>query len=152
MPISGTIILCDKVFTTNNGQHVIAGTYTTWTARVGSLRQARHAFSSGLNLYIRFRPEHSGKAQVTVRIKDERREVWDQSWLQTNFEVPVAEDLPRLVELAVTTPAFNVDVATPESEPEPRDILLRNSIELSIDEQLVATTPFDVRFVKPQER
>jgi len=143
--------LCDKVSTTATGQYVVAGTYTTWTVPVRSAADARYTFGSGLNFYLRFHPEHSGNTKLLVQIKDEQREVWDQSWLSTRLEVPVSEQQPRLVEMALTTPAFTVELRGPRRFERGR-VLLRNSVELIVDGHLVATTPFDVAFVRRRER
>jgi hypothetical protein len=145
--MSGTIILCDKVYTTAAGQYVIAGTYTTWTVPVRDLAKAQYSFGSGLNFYLRFRPERTGAIKLQVQIKDENRQVWDQSWLTSEIEVPVPEQQPRLVEMALTTPAFTVEVRGAK-EPDKDRVVLRNSVELSVAGVLVATTPFDVVFVR----
>lgn len=149
--MAGTVILCDKVYTTQNGQYVIAGTWTQFTAVVPSLDRAEWHFQTGINLYVRFRPERAGGSTVTIAIKDERREVWDQSWLRNEMQISIPEGMPRLVEMAITTPPFRITLGPAEPGRKGR-IVVASAIELSVDGQLAATTPFDLIFVTREER
>jgi hypothetical protein len=143
--VSAAIILCDRVYTSTQGQHVIAGTHTNLTVRLPPTEtRARHRFHRGLNLYLRFQPVRSGETGVAVKLKDERREVWGEHWLATSMRITVPDPAPRLVEMAVTTPKFAVDIAW--SQPGSDRLVLRNTIELEVDGNLLATTPFDVIF------
>ncbi|MDA3960227.1 MAG: hypothetical protein PF961_05520 [Planctomycetota bacterium] len=106
--------------------------------------RARHRFAGGLSCYVRFRPERAGETVVALRMKDERREVWDESWLATNMRMSVAEEVPQLIEMSVVTAPFAVDVSW--SQPGADRLVLHNTVELEVDGQLVASAPFDVVF------
>jgi hypothetical protein len=145
MGLSGTVLLCDHVYQAQGGKYVIAGTFTTIDVRVADLRKAEHRID-GLSLYLRVRPERLATLVLEVLIRDESRGPWEEPMQRLRMEVPVTERNLRMVECGLVSPAFQVRIDAPETAPMTGTLVLRYTIELRADGEVVATTPLDLRF------
>lgn len=146
MGLSGTVILCDQVYQTQNGKFILAGTYTTLDVRVADLRNAEHRVE-GLSLYLRIRPEKLGPLVLELLVRDETRGPWEEPMQRLRLDLVVTERNIRLVECGLVTPPFQVRIDAPPEAPPHGTVLLRYLIELRADGEVVGATPFDLRFV-----
>jgi hypothetical protein len=149
MGLSGTVILCDQVYQAQGGKYVIAGTFTTLDVRVADLRKVEHRVD-GLSVYMRIRPERIGNLTLELLVRDESRGPWDAPMQRLSLDVPVTERNLRLIECGLVTPPFQVRIEGPPTAAATGSVMLRYSIELRADGEIVATTPFDLRFTAGQ--
>lgn len=146
MGLGGTILLCDRVYQAQGGKFVIAGTFTTLDVTVPDLRSAEHRIE-GLECYVRLRPEKLGALPVDVLLRDEQRPPWEAPLMRLHWDLQVDERNTRLIEFPLTLPPFQLKLAGGTDAPTTGTLMLRYTIELHAEGEVVATTPFDVRFV-----
>lgn len=141
---SGTVILCDQVYQAQGGKFVLAGTYTTIEVHCRDAPVIEHQVP-GLALYLRLRPERTGRHACEVLVRDELLPPWAEPVMRHAWELPIDERNLRLLEVAMNLPGFTVRV---QPQPDQPVVQLRASIEFRVDGELVATTPLDLRLVR----
>lgn len=147
MPSSGTVILCDQVYQTQGGKFVIAGTYTTLEVRVADLRHIDYHMQP-LHAYVRARPERMGPLALDVRIRDEQQPPWQAPLINARLQTTVTEHNIRLVECPLLLPSFGLRIEGGDQAVARGSVILRYSLELLSEGNLLASTPLDVRFTQ----
>ena len=138
----GTVILCDQLYPTIGGKWVIAGTYTNYLADLG----AQHVdFIHGLNVYLRFQVERTGKYPCELLLVN--RALASNLPAIQRLEVRIAVTDPLApVEIGCVLPPFRVRCPNTPDVPVDTAIGVALLVWLKVDGEDVATCPLNVIF------